>query len=257
MTSFQVFYPPYLDENGAATPGEERVWSATLTDGTAYQASAACNDYTSTSPTLFAATGVRSAGAQGWTNENFNGLLNCAMPARLYCLGTAFNAAISRPPLPAAFRYVFVSTTVADPSAGVAGLDATCMADRGGLPGTYRALVAPAGATPGSRFVARGVPVVRPDGVVVSALDTQFLNNTLPLLAPVDVEANGAYAFGYVLTGATSPAVVGLATCNNWSNNTSSFTGTTGFMSLILPDWFNLTDFACGLVPSRIYCLQQ
>jgi hypothetical protein len=256
--TYQVFYPPVLDENGTIQVGEERVWSATLANGAAYQASAACSDYTSTASTDLVATGERAAGALGWTNQNTYGQLSCDKPARLYCFGTTYYAVVPAPALPTTYRYAFLSSSNFDSSTGlITGADSKCGAEKRALPGSYKALLAPAGATPASRFTARGVPVVRPDGVLIADTDTALFANTLPLRAPIDVESNGIYSAGYVFTGATSPAVAGAATCNNWADKTNAYNGTTGFYSLTLSPWFNLTDIGCGVVGSRIYCLQE
>jgi hypothetical protein len=90
-------------------------------------------------------------------------------------------------------RYVFAtSTEFAGQLGGLSGADTKCQlfASSGGLPGTYKAWLADAAATPASRMVHGSGPYQLPGGKLVARNWSDLTDGTLA--APIDQDEDGA-----------------------------------------------------------------
>ncbi len=141
-------------------------------------------------------------------------------PLALFCFGTGQTAPVAPPELPADARIAFSTTERIRSGGGLASLDALCQrqADEAGLMGrTFVALTAPGpGLNVLSRFELDDGPWYRPDGVKVA--DGLLNLASEPLLAPVNTDAAGVYAFNRsILAGAFGTASAALH-CGSWTS---------------------------------------
>jgi hypothetical protein len=254
-----LWYPPSLDQTGAAvTTSAPEVWTGSLYTGVAVSGET-CSDWTSTTST--GNTGSPWAGYyafQDWWSGQ-----PCSGSYRLYCLQVSQNVQVSVAPV--AGRYAFI-TSGWDPGGGLSAADAQCQsaATSGSLPGTYLALLATTAASAASRFSTTGSTWVRPDGVPVFA--TASALNTFTFVAPLVVNATGGYqGNNAVWNGSTAITAVGTATttCNNWGSNASSSTADTsrnGFQQSVYssgPSWDDYISVTCDQTYPALYCLQE
>jgi hypothetical protein len=182
----------------------------------------------------------------------------------LICMQTDYFAVVGPPALPSNPRYMFVTSVSFPGSYSMSSADSLCASEASGLPGTYHAFLAGNGSSPASRFTAKGLTVVRPDGVVISATDTSlFAGNSI--LAPISQSGPGlgylTYG-GYVWTGTTAANV-------NGTTSDTCYTSTNGSWSIRLNgnggqagkathsgDWLNNGTHGCPQYNS-FYCLQD
>lgn len=231
-------------------------------DGSAF-AGHNCANWTMNDASLSARTGVRGGGSFAWNSYYQQ---PCDQPMRVHCLGVDYVAKVTVPAPPMNKKFVFVSNGGFIPSAGgMMAADNTCNAAamNFGLPGAYKAMLATSTTTIASRFTTTGVPVVRPDGVVVSTTDTEFLSATPILLAPIMVHANpNSYIRTTIWTGAGSPTAVALGDgycCNNWTSNSSAVGGVNGANEFTGTGnrWLTEGTPLCSQGMLRLYCLQN
>jgi hypothetical protein len=255
-----VFYPPGIAEDGKDI---RAVFSIAAT-GTAGNGSVlsgdTCNDWTSTSGSTFG-TGVPSGGSRAWTNAPYS--TSCEGPFALYCFETSFNNSVVAA---AAGRIAFVSKGTLKPGPGVSrpDADAICQSEAhaAGLPGPssdYLALLATTGESAIARFSVDSTSGtwVRPDGVLLAAKASDIAA-TLPLLAPLDVAADGTYVgTGTPWTGSLGTNLPGDATttCNDWGSTANSGDG--GQLEYTF-HWFDeyRNSITC-LAAEPVYCFQK
>ena len=273
--SGKLFYPPRLDENGhdlglgidPLSPNEIIVITNTSLAGAlpTYPALGNCGNFGSDDGSYVeVGYGTHNSGVFTQASQTF-----CTNPARLYCFGIDHQAQVSV--TPAVGRHAFVSTANWLPGGGIAAADAVCQSDASAakLPGTYKALLAPTGATAASRFnyAAGSPPWIRSDGIQVAPTASAFFTTTLFDASP-NITADGAYYFGWngVWSGAATPMTAGTnaTNCVNWTSSSSSQIGITGAASdsLTTGAWagyFNQwpdTD-GCNYGPGFLLCLQE
>jgi hypothetical protein len=244
-----VYYPVMLDEKGASA--QFQVFTGTDIHGLSTTPN--CSDWSSSAPADAGIAGTPWSGGLNWTAGNAE---SCSSMMSVYCMQVDHVAVVPAPVPPANARRIFVSAPF-NPAGGLAGGDAKCSADAAaaGLAGTYRALLATVAASAASRFQLDGVrPVVRPDGVVVAARDTDLLAAQPLMLAPIGTTALGQPDDSVVYTGAPSPVLAADQNCNDWSTATSAATTHYGIAN------YTFLDFFAGIVDnctrgSSVYCL--
>ena len=176
-----------------------------------------------------------------------------------------------------AMKFVFLSRTFSGALSetntgagnGLAGADAKCQRDaqQAGLAGVYKAWLANEGSGPIDRMTRALVPYVRPDLTVIANNWNEFASDTH--LAGITLDASGAVApgaFGQPVmawTGALSsgePNTSGFTSsfCNNWSTNSSSFSGFYGLPGNTDATWTNADVFSrCDIPIARLICVGQ
>ncbi len=273
LTAGRIYYPPNLTESGAVMNAS--VWTGTFGDGTR-SATNTCGDWGSTAGnSMF---GYSDSGGNVWT---FAATSTC-VPSNtwhLYCFQVDYTASLNFAPPPTG-RVMFVSASAFDTTAGVAGADALCWndarlagLDAGTAPTAtnFQAFVSTTTASATSRVAAaRGVPVSRPDGVVIATSDSALLDGGVLLQAPIEVGASTATRLlnnGFVWTGATTPKAPtsdgGSTSCLDWTSNSALRTGVVGNGNRVgWPLWFDDTNYppkSCTAVSygPRVYCLQK
>ena len=250
LTAGKILFPLVLDERGSAHYGEsEFVLTGTLADGELGSAASNCNDFSDGGSDAHAWYGLPPTSTVNWT-YTFNG--PCTDPAHLYCFGTDYEASVSLPTPGVGARYAFVTDPGFTPGGGLGSADGYCDSQKQGLPGLYVALLATSTESAASR--ASGT-FVRPDGVVLGALDDQ-------LVATINVTADGRYLTGSVWTGAanpttplTSPGTVA-STCDNWTASAQPSTATFGAASVASSPFFFAASSECSAQLS-LYCVRS
>ncbi len=249
--SEKALYPNALDERGRASflTG----FSGTNNDGTAAQPN--CADWSDYSSATY---GVVS-------NANWSNALvaPCDRSYSVLCMQANYSITIVTPLAAPQAKGAFVAYGF-DTSTGLEGADAKCQSDAtaNGLRGTFRALLAPTGASAASRFHPGGtLGYVRVDGVVVSEKDMDLLSASPLMLAPIAVSAAGDYFLGdtlpaYPFTGADHPQALGDSNCNGWTV-ASVDQATIGYLRSV-----GLPFFSAGLMAectsmATIYCLED
>jgi len=227
----KLFYPPRLDEFGNDLGAIPFVMTATGSDGTLPTSTTltTCGDFTSASidPNKQLLGGYASADSNAFTTGNSFG--GCTGAYRIYCFGIdrAAQVAVTT----AAGRRAFTTAAYWTPGGGIVSADALCQneATAAKLPGTYKALLAPSGATVTSRFNVTGAPWIRSDGIPLAPTASAFFSATVLDVSP-NVTADGSVYYGNapMWTGATTATAVGsdATTCGNWQS--TSDTGATG-----------------------------
>jgi hypothetical protein len=269
----KLFYPPRLDENGRdlgldidpLSPDEITVITNTSSAGAlpTYPALGTCGNFGSDDGSYVEiGLGTHNSAVFTQASQTF-----CTYPARLYCFGIDHQAQVSV--TPASGRHAFVSSTNWLPGGGIASADALCQSDASAanLPGTYKALLTPTGATAASRFNTSGLPWVRSDGIRITPTASTFFTTHLFDASP-NITADGAYYLGWngVWSGAASPTTLGTnaTNCVNWTSSSSSQIGTVGaagdsFTTGPWSGYFNQwpDTNGCNYGPGFLLCLQE
>jgi hypothetical protein len=244
-----IYYPPVVDETGGVATGALHVATGTAADGT--MGSSNCGDFTNVTGTV--TNGVASATTYSWLAA---GADSCSNPLRLYCFGIDRSVPVTV--TPSTGRKAFVSVQTFDASLGVAAADTVCGTDAApaGLAGTFKAALARMGGSAAARFDLTGPPWVRLDGVQLAPTPLAFMAG--PLLAPLNETAIGTYVDGNVWTGATLVSAGQAAdTCNDWTTNSSTTTGTSGRAEYIdTARVAGQTGQPCNNA-FAVYCLEQ
>lgn len=254
----QTMYPAALDEYGATGDGWDVLTGAAM-DGSAHPNT--CSDWSVVDSSRQARVGVRGAGSHIWGSYYD---LGCDQSFRLLCLGVDHTVKVTVPAPPMNKRILFVTSTAFTPSPGglpAADMSCTISAAIGGLSGTFKAMLATTTGSIASRFTTTGVPVVRPDGVWVSATDTDLLSMTPTLLAPIVVQANGTTHWGgNVWTGSNTPTTAASGdngSCTSWTSSNPALGGVSGSNAFLANSirWLNEGTPGCN-AGLRLYCLQ-
>jgi hypothetical protein len=164
---------------------------------------------------------------------------------------------------PVAGRIAFLTKSHWIPSGGLAGADQLCMAEaqQAGLSGSFKALLATAGASAASRFDSNGQPWVRRDGVAIAPSAAELFTSTF-LNTGINQSADGLQYFGNhaVWTGADYPTWGGTleSTCNNWTSASDTYFGTNGSAGFTYSRLsFGWYGSKCDQTYLSLYCLQE
>lgn len=244
----RVLYPPVLDENGNAKRGRA-VLTGTESDGSA--SSFNCENWTDFTKGYFA-FGRPGGGAEWWSSGP--GIRNCAEPdpVHLYCFGIDLTTPVEFQAVEGRFAFVTQAEVTGD--VGLDAFDGLCNqeAGAGGLPGTYRALVATESGSAFDRFDTRGPTWVNTLGVPLAESA-----DVLPELAHIEVApsltALGEPVGGEYWTGASSPGSISGNTCSNWTaiDGLGDF-----YYAAATTDWFDAPAHNCDAT-DRLLCLQE
>ncbi|MCC6994838.1 MAG: choice-of-anchor D domain-containing protein [Deltaproteobacteria bacterium] len=245
FTTQKIFHPIRIDETGNIVTGVG-TWTGTASDGTT--AAATCTNWTSTSSGVTGTIGRADGGPGHWANDSTSA---CNVPNHLYCLQKTRTSTVAGS---ATGKYIWRSNTAWPVSGGIAGANAKCAAEKpAAVTGTPRALL---------NTTTSGIPVVsttnyiRPDRILVGT-GAELLARTVR--TGIWQAADGSYPVGfYVVTGANGlPSNPGTAasTCNNWTNNTASYTLTRGAY-IFLNEWWGSRGDPCT-VAEPILCFEQ
>jgi hypothetical protein len=253
-----------LDERGKRIPAASAsTWTGTAKNGT-HRPGQDCMGWT-----VNDTTGLdrgRTAGGPGlWTEGTGSHTCNNA-GTRIYCLQKSRTNVLTPPAAPTGARFIYLAPPTTF-TGGRTAMDTYCNANKPSTPAaaasaTYVALVATTTATAGSRVVAG--TYYRPDGALVGT-DVQLKAGGLEsgiwqLSTGGYVNPTSAYdATILAWTGAANLNVVSTTyNCNNWTNNTTSYTSLVGRATSASTDYFdgNGTGNACN-VARPVYCIQQ
>jgi len=256
LVAGRILYPLRLDEF-ANDVFNVNAFATTLGSGVLDGMLSHCTDWTSTVSQFPAGLGNASATTTAWTSGSVG---VCGSPQRLYCFGVDVRAVAQATP-PAQLRRAFVSTASWTPGGGLASADAVCAGEAGAanLPGTYRALLTPLGASAASRFNGTLATWVRVDNVSLSTSAASFLSAPF-WQAALDVTAAGTHVADVTWSGAANLAMVGSVsdTCNGWASssvNNQAGTGNTNFTE-VREAFGEVTSDLCNQ-PHRLLCLQE
>jgi hypothetical protein len=259
----RLLYPPRFDELGNDLGADPVVMTGTATDGTVQTTYGytTCSDFTSTG----AMADILSSGYASASSDMFTaaGPMACSSKARLYCFGVDRQAQVAV--TPAVGRYAFVSHSAWTPGGRIDSADTLCQqeASAAALPGTYKALLAPTGASASSRFDTSGLPWIRADGILIAPTAAAFFSTTL-FDVPPNITADGSLYFSddEVWSGAATPTTAGkgASNCTNWlSNSAATFAASGAAGDTATNSFFNMwpATVACNAVYAHLACLQE
>ncbi len=222
----QLSSPILLDENGAvvATTNTASAWTGTFPGGSA--SANTCTDWTSTATS--GTPGIPTTTATSSIAASFGG---CTIQHHLYCMQTGGRVVSVPPPIPADAVYMFTSHMVGTGGIGIAAMDAACNneAHAAALPGNYVALVSTSSVTALTRAVLYGT-LTRPDGWIIGRhSSTSSVLTFGQMVNTAAVEAGRAWVpYTSTWNGMAGNASGSQQTCTNWTNSTSSVTGSIG-----------------------------
>jgi hypothetical protein len=254
LSNQAVYYPPRVDENGNDL-GPTRIVVATggNNDGTNFGVQ--CNNYTSTTGSLYVA--LATAGTESWAYSYLDSQ-GCVTPAHLYCFRSDVTATIAPPA--ATGRHIFTSDLPFTPGGGLTAADAQCQLDAKAAGfanfAKFIALLAGSGMPAASRLDLTGPPWQRADNVLVVATAADLATGNL--LAPIDLDADGSmYASRAVWSGAVDLVSKGDATCDDWKTPTSGSSSYYGYPNFgSNPDWFDSGKLTCDYVNMYLICVE-
>ncbi|MGH6905537.1 MAG: DUF1554 domain-containing protein [Geminicoccaceae bacterium] len=159
-------------------------------------------------------------------------------------------------------KCVFVtSTRHTGDLGGLAGADAICqdLAEAGGslaAPGTYKAWLSDATASPSTRFTQASVPYKLVDGTTIADDWADLTDGNLN--APIGrTEQGGDTPSFFVWTATTAQGLAGGLNCQAWTSNATTTSGAIGLANVSTERWsFASLGSACQLTPS-LFCFQQ
>ena len=153
-------------------------------------------------------------------------------------------------------KRAFVTSTATDGNmGGLAGADARCqaLANAASLPGVYKAWLSDSQASPLTRFTHSALPYIRVDGTQIAADWASLIG--APHSGGISADEFGNYLPTIAIwTGTNDDGSAG-DTCNDWTSNTSAYSGTYGgstYSSL----WSNTGAVACDY-GTNMYCFEQ
>lgn len=239
----QMFHPIRLDEFGNELPID--VSTGARLDGSA---GANCSNWGSSLEVHRA--GRTGTLADAWTN---NRELSCADPSHVYCFGVDRSFPIDVEPQPG--RVAFTTAAEVSSGEGIESLDAQCQteATSAGLRGTFRALVALAGATAVSRFDLEGEPWVNTLGLPLTS--SAALVGAAAIDVPPSFDAEGGAIAGDVWVGAPSFSQPSSQNCTDWTTNAFISFGRVA-LAEDADRWGDAEPRACS-GSRHVVCLQQ
>ena len=263
----KLFYPPRLDEFGKDLGADPVVMTGTWVDGTltSYPGYTTCGDFTSAvnDPNSELIGGSASASSEMFTDYF---AMYCDQDARIYCF--SIDRQVQLAPTPVTGRHAFVTAGNWIPGGGITSADTLCRqeASDANLPGTYKALLAPTGASAASRFNTNGLPWIRADGIPLMPTAAAFFSATL-FDVPPNVTADGFVYYGNdgVWGGAATMTTPGKdeTNCVNWTSNSASASAGAGpsgdsAAQVYFDAWPSVPDgIACNATWMYLTCLQE
>ena len=251
-----IIGPIARDEYGRdVRPTLPRFWTGTEADG---RSSAACRDWTSASAAEMAFVGAPQVGGQYAINA---ALVSCDSPSRLLCLelGRTRQVSIAQ----SSGRFAFVSERSWQPNAnGIDSADAACNTEAmmASLPGTYKALLAPTGIAPASRFDVTGPPWIRIDGALLADTAVELFTNQHTRNFPSQTAA-GTLVTGTAIYWSVDPYdIVSTTRCDNWTSTTPTSSPLTTIGSPLTTEHkglFAANSVNCADADPRLLCLQD
>jgi Protein of unknown function (DUF1554) len=145
---------------------------------------------------------------------------------------------------------------------GVAGGNADCQLEAGqaGLPGTYKAWLSDSlGNSPATTFNQSTVPYVTLDTNLTTVAPNWSGIISGTLTNPIAYYPNGSSALDASWTGTAANGTPTGANCNNWTDDTVSYSGLTGQNAQTVYPWTDANTYPCS-APSysfNLYCFQQ
>jgi hypothetical protein len=243
LTEGNIFYPLRKTETGVDLAGDV----LTGTDDVGKPAGEDCRGLTSSSMSDVIFIGESTGGTtHQWTSASDT---TCDRPGHLYCLQIDYQ----QPVVPAreAGPLAFLSTPF-EPTGGLAGADAHCMADAmaASIRGNFQALLSTTTMAALDRFTPLpSIPWVRLDGVVTT-------RDFVAWDAPINLMMFGTQVDLQVYVGARSPTQQSLSlneSCADWAGGSSAILGNAASASA---DAFGATGALGPCIGSSVYCLQ-
>jgi len=240
QTEFQVLYPARIDDDGADVPGA-RNNTAVVTQ---LPPSDGCTGSHNT-----VVVGRADGDTPDWYDETAG--LTCETALYLYCFETDRRVSTPPPVLDPGVLYAFVTSGANSLAGGIGALDNACQAaaDGASLGRTFRAFVAPSGASASSRFTPSPKPWSRLDGVIVANPDLSGF------LAPLSMDEMGMHLHVDVAFGANSPTTPG-SDANNCANWTGSGSIAVGKSTRSSAQAFSSPTSTSACTSAFLYCLE-
>jgi hypothetical protein len=262
FTNGQIYFPPDVNELGNVMYAS--VWAANQAGAdnqTNPPAYVDCSGWTSASSSDVATNGAANAGSRDWASTYIASYCNTANS--LYCFGTNLTTPVALTTTTG--RHAFASVGIFGTATGIASADSMCQseASSAGLANSanFKAFLATNGASAASRFNLSGANWIRPDGLPIASSIANLL--AANLLVPIAQHADGSYLHSgdgsYNWSGAADPNTAGTAavTCNNWSSNSSSSTGESGFASLVGGSFFGSWAADPCSYSNSVFCFEN
>jgi hypothetical protein len=259
LTSGKILNPIDLDETGhdQRFPENSDVWTGSTNDGM-LGSTGTCDDWISTSGSVFGETGHFDGGPTRWSDISGGSSCNNGVQNHLYCFDTSHTTTLTYTPV--AGRVAFVSTGNFDPSTGISSADSLCQSEAtsAGLANatTFFALLSTSTASAASRFDMSigSMPFVRPDGIKIADAASLASGN---ITSGIWQFADGSYFSGLnrnTWTGSTAPNTTGALTdtCNDWTSKAGS--GIIGNAIETAIWWHELKNGTCPSMP--VFCLE-
>jgi hypothetical protein len=141
---------------------------------------------------------------------------------------------------------------------GLAGADAICQARaiEANLPGTYKAWLSSDTVSVATSFSQATLPYYLPNDAAFASNFADLIDGTIPRAFHVDEHGTTvASNIPWTGTNANGTATVGY-TCDNWTSNSQSAYGMSGFSEATNYAWTQNVSRPCD-VPHRLFCFQQ
>ncbi|HEY5935873.1 MAG TPA: hypothetical protein VIU61_14590 [Kofleriaceae bacterium] len=249
----KIYYPASLDSTLADVIVKVPTGSGGMGQslGTAH-----CGGWTTTA-------GTTTIGFSRGTSAAFSSQgsqMNCDVASPILCFGTDQDTAVTSPSTTAG-KLIFIHPTWSSGS-GVASADTLCtqVANTGGRPGTFRALLATSTMSLTARLGTIAGPIVRSDGVRVAASLADLLASNLEVAPNLRLDGT-LHTTVNLYAGALTTSGTGGSNCLNWMDTTNTQVATQGDPRLAMTGWFGANAF--GTMPfttcnftQAIYCLQ-
>lgn len=253
-TNAQIYTPVAYDEFGQLL-SSRLYFTDTNIDGTRYTTGGVgtCGDWQSEAGST--QEGVTTGVAARWTNYS---AMSCSAASSLLCMQAGAGTAL--PQFASAGKKVFVtSATYNGNLGGLAGADAKCQtaASSAGLANAanFKAWLSDSTTDAVSRLTSDG-PWVRLDGVPVAGskadLTDDSINTSLAVTENTTYFANNLGAW----TGTLKSGLKDTNTCNNWSDATVGFSGTSGAVSSSNDGWTQMSATVCN-ASFHLYCFED
>jgi hypothetical protein len=265
LASSKIWYPPRIAQDGTDLGPDIQIWTGTDLNGM-YTGQACVNPQTgipwgNVGP--LATIGLSSANGSPITQFVD---ASCGINRHFLCMGVGRNTSVGAPPAGGKLAFTTEGTWQPAAATGINGADAMCTTEAAsaGLPGTYKALLAPNGSTAMGRFNMTNRPWVRVgDRQPITTLEaTMYSANTTVLDVAPNATANGNRLGNVeIWTGAASLTAIAdsSSSCGDWKNPAEG-KGTAGFAfdTGIVKYFFDGRDHnvTCD-VQRHVVCLQQ
>jgi hypothetical protein len=259
-----VYAPIRYDETGTTVAGPVVYVTNTDIDGSIHSSyPTACSNWTSNSGSVWTIGGNIDMTSRSWTNHV---LFTCsANDKRLACMQTGSGPSL--PSFASMGKKVFLTSTKgtgdlgtwpgAAGKAGLAAGDAICqnLALASNLAGTFKAWLSDSTTDAKNRLMSNG-PWVRLDGVKVAENKADLTKGAL--FTSINQSETGAYDSNYgVWSGSTADGLKTANTCSNWTDGTSSFSGSSGAAASAGSSWSNNASGSFCNSGFALYCFED